>query len=137
MLTYPRRTRLDNHLCQRKYTASGFSSSIIDWIGSGQVFQDSQVSAGPGRQGVVDVVSVYQRSVEGHWAIEEIFSAGTTVAVLHCVAALSLSVMRGRAGSATLRYLLRWSGRLPCSGYGGKPGAVVVPSGCGLVASSP
>ncbi len=63
--TYPRRTRLDNHLCQRKYAASGFSSSIIDRIGSGQVFQDPQVSAGPGRQGVVDVVSVYQRSVEG------------------------------------------------------------------------
>jgi predicted ester cyclase len=37
------------------------------------VFHDPQVPA--------DVVSVYQRSVEGHWAIEEIFSAGDRVVV--------------------------------------------------------
>ena len=34
-----------------------------------------------GPPGVVEVVSVYQRSVEGHWAIEEIFSAGDRVVV--------------------------------------------------------
>ena len=45
------------------------------------VMHDPQVPTGPGPQGMVDVVSVYQRSVEGHWAIEEIFSAGDRVVV--------------------------------------------------------
>jgi len=45
------------------------------------VFHDPQVPAGPGPQGVAEVVSVYQRNVEGHWTIEEIFSAGDRVVV--------------------------------------------------------
>lgn len=44
-------------------------------------FHDPQVPAGPGPQGVVDVVRVYQDNAEGHWDIEEIFSAGDRVVV--------------------------------------------------------
>ena len=45
------------------------------------VMHDPQVPAGVGPQGMVDVVSVYQTGVEGHWAIEELFSAGDKVIV--------------------------------------------------------
>jgi steroid delta-isomerase-like uncharacterized protein len=44
-------------------------------------FHDPQVPAGDGPQGVVDAVSVYQEGVDGHWEIEDIFSAGDRVAV--------------------------------------------------------
>lgn len=42
---------------------------------------DPQVPAGRGPQGIADVVSVYQNGVEGHWGIEELFSAGDRVVV--------------------------------------------------------
>jgi steroid delta-isomerase-like uncharacterized protein len=45
------------------------------------VLHDPQVPAGPGPQGVVDVVKVYQDAVEGHWEIEEMFSTDDRVAV--------------------------------------------------------
>lgn len=45
------------------------------------VFHDPQVPAGPGPQGVVDVVKPYQDAVQGHWEIEEMFSADDRVAV--------------------------------------------------------
>ena len=45
------------------------------------VMHDPQVPAGVGPQGMVDVVSVYQTGVEGHWEIEELFSAGDKVIV--------------------------------------------------------
>jgi steroid delta-isomerase-like uncharacterized protein len=45
------------------------------------ILHDPQVPAGTGPQGMVDVISVYQKGVEGHWAIEELFSAGDKVVV--------------------------------------------------------
>ena len=42
---------------------------------------DPQVPAGKGPQGMADVVSTYQTGVDGHWGIEEIFSAGDRVVV--------------------------------------------------------
>ncbi|EME66849.1 cyclase [Rhodococcus ruber BKS 20-38] len=42
---------------------------------------DPQVPTAPGPQGMVDTVSVYQTAVNGHWQIEEIFSAGDRVVV--------------------------------------------------------
>jgi steroid delta-isomerase-like uncharacterized protein len=42
---------------------------------------DPQVQTGIGPQGVVDAVSTYQEGVEGHWTIQEMFSAGDRVAV--------------------------------------------------------
>ena len=45
------------------------------------VMHDPQVPAGTGPQGMVDVVSVYQKGVEGHWEIEEIFSTDDRVIV--------------------------------------------------------
>ena len=44
-------------------------------------FHDPQVPAEDGPQGVVDVVRVYQDGAEGHWQIEEMFSAGDRVVV--------------------------------------------------------
>ena len=40
---------------------------------------DPQVPAGIGPAGMSAVVSVYQNGVDGHWNIEEIFSAGDKV----------------------------------------------------------
>jgi steroid delta-isomerase-like uncharacterized protein len=37
---------------------------------------DPQVPAGRGPQAMADVISAYQNGVEGHWGIEELFSAG-------------------------------------------------------------
>ena len=45
------------------------------------VFHDPQIQAGTGPQAVADVVRSYQEGVEGHWGIEEIFSAGDRVVV--------------------------------------------------------
>ena len=42
---------------------------------------DPQVPAGRGPEGMAATVSVYQEGVEGHWGIEEIFSAGDRVVV--------------------------------------------------------
>ena len=44
-------------------------------------FHDPQIQAGKGPEAVVEVVSVYQTGVEGHWTINEIFSAGDKVVV--------------------------------------------------------
>ena len=44
-------------------------------------FHDPQVPAGDGPQAVADVVSVYQTGVEGHWQIDDIFSADDKVVV--------------------------------------------------------
>jgi steroid delta-isomerase-like uncharacterized protein len=44
-------------------------------------FHDPQVPAADGPQGVADAVSTYQESVDGHWSIEELFSAGDRVVV--------------------------------------------------------
>ena len=45
------------------------------------IMHDPQVPAGTGPQGMVDVVSVYQKGVEGHWGIEEVLSADDKVIV--------------------------------------------------------
>ena len=42
---------------------------------------DPQVSSGVGPAGMAETVAVYQEGVEGHWGIEEIFSAGDRVVV--------------------------------------------------------
>jgi steroid delta-isomerase-like uncharacterized protein len=44
-------------------------------------FHDPQVPTPDGPQGVVDAVSTYQDGVDGHWTINEIFSAGDRVVV--------------------------------------------------------
>jgi len=44
-------------------------------------FHDPQVPAGPGPDGVVAAVSAYQDGVDGHWTINEMFSAGDRVVV--------------------------------------------------------
>jgi steroid delta-isomerase-like uncharacterized protein len=42
---------------------------------------DPQVPAGTGPEAMAEVVSTYQEGVEGHWQIEELFSAGDRVVV--------------------------------------------------------
>jgi steroid delta-isomerase-like uncharacterized protein len=45
------------------------------------VMHDPQVPSGTGPQGMVDTVATYQTAVDGHWNIEEIFSADDRVVV--------------------------------------------------------
>jgi len=45
------------------------------------VMHDPQVPTPVGPQGMADTVSVYQKGVDGHWGIEELFSAGDRVVV--------------------------------------------------------
>jgi predicted ester cyclase len=45
------------------------------------VMHDPQVPSGPGPQGMADLVSVYQNGADGHWTIEELFSASDRVVV--------------------------------------------------------
>jgi steroid delta-isomerase-like uncharacterized protein len=42
---------------------------------------DPQVPAGPGPAGMAEVVSVYQKGVDGHWAIQDLFSTADRVGV--------------------------------------------------------
>ncbi len=42
-------------------------------------FHDPQVPAAQGPQGMVGAVSAYQTGVNGHWEIQELFSAGDRV----------------------------------------------------------
>ncbi|HEX9994770.1 MAG TPA: ester cyclase [Acidimicrobiales bacterium] len=42
---------------------------------------DPQVPAADGPQGIADAVRAYQDGVDGHWTVEEIFSAGDRVVV--------------------------------------------------------
>ncbi|MFD9660789.1 ester cyclase [Rhodococcus sp. NPDC059968] len=42
---------------------------------------DPQVPGGPGPAGMVAAISAYQDGVDGHWTIEEMFSAGDRVVV--------------------------------------------------------
>jgi steroid delta-isomerase-like uncharacterized protein len=44
-------------------------------------FHDPQVPAAQGPQGMADAVSAYQNGVNGHWEIQELFSAGDRVVV--------------------------------------------------------
>ncbi|HZC73900.1 MAG TPA: ester cyclase [Jatrophihabitans sp.] len=44
-------------------------------------FHDPQIQAADGPAGVAATVSVYQDGVDGHWTINEIFSAGERVVV--------------------------------------------------------
>ena len=44
-------------------------------------FHDPQIPAGAGPDAVAGVISVYQEAVEGHWHVDDIFSAGDKVAV--------------------------------------------------------
>jgi steroid delta-isomerase-like uncharacterized protein len=44
-------------------------------------FHDPQVPCGVGPAAIAEVVSVYQKGVDGHWQIEEIFSTDDRVVV--------------------------------------------------------
>ena len=48
---------------------------------AGHRFHDPQVTAEDGPAGVVAAVETYQRGVDGHWQIEDLFSAGDRVVV--------------------------------------------------------
>jgi steroid delta-isomerase-like uncharacterized protein len=52
-----------------------------DLFTADHVFHDPQVPAADGPQGVADTVRAYQDGVDGHWQIEELFSAGDRVVV--------------------------------------------------------
>ena len=45
----------------------------------GHRLHDPQVPGGSGPQAMAEVISAYQQGVDGHWEIEEIFSAGDRV----------------------------------------------------------
>jgi steroid delta-isomerase-like uncharacterized protein len=57
---------------------NGLASELFT---SDYVLHDPQVPARPGPEGMAEVIAVYQEGVEGHWEIEEIFSAGDRVVV--------------------------------------------------------
>lgn len=48
---------------------------------AGHRMHDPQVPAADGPAGMAAVVAIYQEGVDGHWGIEEIFSAGDRVVV--------------------------------------------------------
>jgi steroid delta-isomerase-like uncharacterized protein len=48
---------------------------------SDHTLHDPQVPAEDGPEGMAAVVSTYQNGVEGHWGIQELFSAGDRVVV--------------------------------------------------------
>ena len=52
-----------------------------DLFTADHVFHDPQVPAAPGPQGIADAVRTYQEAADGHWQIEEMFSAGDRVVV--------------------------------------------------------
>jgi steroid delta-isomerase-like uncharacterized protein len=52
-----------------------------DLFTADHVLHDPQLPAGPGPQGLAEVVRTYQEAVDGHWQIEEMFSAGDRVVV--------------------------------------------------------
>jgi steroid delta-isomerase-like uncharacterized protein len=52
-----------------------------DLFTADHVLHDPQVPAGPGPHGVAEAVRNYQDGLDGHWGIEEIFSAGERVVV--------------------------------------------------------
>ncbi len=52
-----------------------------DLFTADHVMHDPQVPAGPGPRGIAEAVRTYQDSVDGHWEIEEMFSAGDRVVV--------------------------------------------------------
>ena len=53
-----------------------------DLFTAGHELHDPQIpGVPPGPDGVAATVSVYQQSLDGHWEIEEIFSAGDRVTV--------------------------------------------------------
>ena len=45
------------------------------------IFHDPQIQAGKGPGGVVETVTVYQTGLDGHWHIDDVFSAGDKVVV--------------------------------------------------------
>ena len=52
-----------------------------DLFTADHALHDPQVPAGRGPQGVAEAVRNYQDGLDGHWGIEEIFSAGNRVVV--------------------------------------------------------
>ena len=52
-----------------------------DLFTADHVMHDPQVPCGVGPDAIAEVISAYQTNVEGHWAIEEIFSCDDRVTV--------------------------------------------------------
>ena len=48
---------------------------------SDHALHDPQIEAGKGPEGIVETVTVYQTGLDGHWHINDIFSAGEHVVV--------------------------------------------------------
>lgn len=62
--------------------ANGRHNEIADELFTpDHVLHDPQVPAQAGPRGITEAVSVYQDGLEGHWEIEELFSAGDRVVV--------------------------------------------------------
>ncbi|MFC9836575.1 ester cyclase [Rhodococcus sp. NPDC127530] len=53
----------------------------VELFSSDHEMHDPQVPGGPGPAGMVAAISAYQDGVDGHWTIEEMFSAGDRVVV--------------------------------------------------------
>lgn len=66
-----------------------------DLFTADHVLHDPQVPAGPGPQGIADVVRMYQEGVDGRWDIEEIFSAGDRVIVRWTGSGTHIAEMNG------------------------------------------
>ena len=45
------------------------------------VLNDPQIQAGKGPEGMAETVSTYQKGLDGHWQINELFSSGDKVVV--------------------------------------------------------
>jgi len=65
----------------RDETTAGRNELAEELFTADHVMHDPQVPSGPGPQGMVDTVRPYQDAVNGHWGIEEIFSADDRVIV--------------------------------------------------------
>jgi len=63
----------------------------------GHRFHDPQVPADDGPAGVAAVVAVYQEAVDGHWAIEELFSTRDRVVVRWTGSGTHIGEMNGIA----------------------------------------
>src|SRR2546423_15173840 len=77
-------SRADEEVVRRFYEemCNGRKNEIAgELFTSGHRMHDPQVPAGEGPQGMADVVSTYQQGVDGHWRIDELFSADDRVFV--------------------------------------------------------
>jgi len=74
----------DEHVVRRFYEemCNGRQNDLAaELFTPDHTMHDPQVPSGPGPHGMAEVVSTYQTGVDGHWAIQELFSAGDRVVV--------------------------------------------------------